>query len=447
MEDWSSKFFYHIYPLGFCGAPRNNDFVCPAGSGLHAIEGHIPRLRSLGVSAVLLGPLFESSSHGYDTVDYFWADRRLGNNDSLAALVRAFHEAGMSVVLDAVFNHTGRDFFAFKDIQRSREASLYADWYAGLDFSGNNSYNDGFSYEGWAGHNALVKLNLSSEAVREHLFAAALSWIRRFDIDGLRLDAANVMSRDFLGDLAALCKAEKPGFWLMGETVAGDYRELACEGRLDSVTNYELYKGLWSSFNDKNFFELAWTLKRQFGEEGLYKGIGLYNFADNHDCNRLASTLKNPAHLFPLYGALFCAPGIPSVYYGSEYGVRGERDRCTDHALRPAWDAVWEGEGEALFDAIRRFAEIRRESKALQFGSYRELYVSGEQFAFMREYEGERLIAAVNAAQDGRNIMIKGVKPAAWRDLLSGEEFYPGQAAVNVPQSWLRILKEGSACP
>ena len=449
MDAFSDKVFYHIYPLGFCGAAKTNDFACPAGNGLRSLVRHIDRLKELGVNAVYIGPLFESSSHGYDTVDYFHVDRRLGNNTDLVSLVKTFHDNNIVVILDAVLNHTGRDFFAFKDIQRYKSASNYTDWYVGLDFGTSNQYGDGFSYEGWGGHASLVKLNTQYVAVRDHLLKAVSFWIEEFGIDGLRLDAANVMSTDFLKELSARCKAQKPGFWLVGEAVSGDYRTLAHEGCLDSVTNYELFKGLWSSFNDKNFYEITWTLKRQFAPDGLYPHLALYNFADNHDVNRVASLLHNPSHLFPLYGILFCAPGIPSLYYGSEYGIYGERDAQSDHALRPMWDDSWRenGRGAELFRAISGFARIRRGSSALRYGGYRELYVGHEQFAFLRESGEERVIAAVNAAGETKVLFIPArdlaLPPLSWRDVLSGEIFAASDHGLSIPvyPSWLRILE------
>jgi glycosidase len=456
MDNFSDKCFYHIYPVGMCGVPRRNDYSCPAGNGLRSLINHIPRLVSLGINAVLIGPLFESSSHGYDTVDYFYVDRRLGDNAGLKALARAFHDNGIMVILDAVFNHTSRDFFAFKDIQQYKSASKYTDWYVDLDFSQNNCYHDGFSYEGWAGHMSLVKLNGNSREAREHLLSAVRFWIDEFAIDGLRLDAANVMSVDFLHELSSRSKAQKPHFCLIGEMVGGDYRSLAHDGGLDSVTNYELYKSLWSSFNDKNFYEIAWSLKREFSPDpdfGLYRHIALYNFADNHDVDRVASSLKNQPHLFPLYGILFCIPGIPSIYYGSEYGIQGKRNNAlgeqSDYALRPAWNDNWQKSdtGEALFSAIKRFAHVRRESTALQYGTYRELFLSHEQFAFLRESERECIIVAVNAAERKQDIFIPAhnlkLPRYKWHDVLSGEDFNAQDTGMRLPlfPSWLRILR------
>jgi glycosidase len=450
-ENMRDRIFYHIYPLGFCGAPPENDFTSPAGSGLRSLTGQIPRLRDLGINAVYIGPLFESSAHGYDTVDYFWVDRRLGNNEDLKSLVRACHDAGIRVILDAVFNHSGRHFFAFKDIQQKREASPYRDWYAALDFSKTSPRGDSFSYEGWAGCYDLVKFNGRGRAARDHLFEAAEFWIREFDIDGLRLDAAAELLPDFMDELSARCKKTKPRFWLLGEVVGGDYRNWACEGRLDSVTNYELYKGLWSSFNDKNFYELAWTLNRQWGPEGIYRDIPLYNFADNHDVNRTASSLKNRSHLFPLYGILFCLPGVPSLYYGSEYGITGERSETSDRALRPQWNPRWAsasdtGGAAALYRSIRDFIRLRKDHPCLREGAYRQIYLSHEQFAFTREKGPEQALVAVNAAADQRIVHIPGKElppgEGRWRDLLSGEEFSAaaGGLTLALHPSWLRIL-------
>jgi glycosidase len=431
-----------------CGAPRQNDFSSPAGNGLRSLKDHIPRLLSLGINALYIGPLFESSSHGYDTVDYYHVERRLGNNQDLKELVQALHDSGISVVLDAVFNHTGRDFFAFKDLRAHKTMSQYADWYLNVDFSRNNEYNDGFSYEGWAGHTSLAKLNLDCREARDHLLGAAQYWIEEFDVDGLRLDAANVISADFLKELSAFCKKIKKDFWLMGEIVAGDYRRIAHEGCLDSVTNYELSKSLWSGFCDQNVFELAWTLKREFAAGGLYSGIALYNFADNHDVNRVASSLENKAHLFPLYGILFCSPGIPSIYYGGEFGVTGQRNEQGDYGLRPEWNDAWaESElAKDLFRELCRFSKIRKESEALKYGAYGELLVNYHQiFAFLRESKNEKMIIAINAKPVKNECVLENerIGNEKWKDLLSGEEYAANNNTLKlqIEPSWLRILK------
>lgn len=428
----SEDFFYHIYPLGLCGCPRNNDFCQSAGDGLKRLAGELESIRGLGVTALYIGPLFESTAHGYDTVDYFWVDRRLGTNDDLAAFVHRAHQLGMKVVLDAVLNHTGRHFFAFRDLQEKGRESQYKDWYLNVNFDGNNWFNDGFSYENWAGCDDLVKLNLRNPAVQEHLLAAVTHWITDFHIDGLRLDAADVMDFDFQKKLREHCCRLDPDFWLMGEVVHGDYRQWVNGSMLHSVTNYQLHKGLWSSFNDRNFFEVAWTLKQQFSSGAPLEHELLYNFLDNHDVNRVASVIKDWRHLIPLYGLLFTVPGIPSVYYGSQWGIRGQRDQSGDFQLRPCLPPFAGDMPEyarpdgnipygALENAIRNYARIRRENPALQKGCYREISVTNTLFAFEREYYGSRTLVIANCAGYDQQWQFQTVPGGTWQNLLTGE--------------------------
>ena len=444
---WDS-FFYHIYPLGLCGAPARNDFVSPPEPRLDRVNGWLGHLRELGVNALYLGPVFESTAHGYDTADYYHVDRRLGTDESLRALVAACHDAGIRVVLDGVFNHVGRDFWAFRDVQAKGAASAYCDWFAGLRFDGRSPYGDPFVYEGWQGHLDLVKLAVGNPALREHLFGAVESWISDFDIDGLRLDAADVLDLDFQRALAAFCRERKPDFWLVGEVVHGDYRRWANQGGLDSVTNYETYKGLYSSLVDRNYFEIAYALTRQFGPEGIYRDLPLYNFADNHDQDRVASKLLDLRHLYPLHCLLFTMPGVPSIYYGSEWGLEGKRLPGDDGPVRPALDvasAPASGADPALADAIERLAHIRAGSEALRHGGYRQLHVAAEQLAFAREAPGQTAIVALNAADQTATVSVKAPHEGRWVDLLDGGAVMAvaGKIAIEVPPFWARILVLG----
>ena len=261
MTHWIDKtVFYHIYPLGLCGAPETNDYQLPPVPRLEGVFPWLDHMAGLGCNGLYLGPLFESHSHGYDTTDYYHVDRRLGESQTLTGLVNRAHELGIMVILDGVFNHVGRDFWAFRDVLINRQDSAFHSWFSGLKFEGDNAYHDGLIYDCWDGHQNLVKLNLNDEGVRGHLFGAVKRWMEDFHIDGLRLDAADVIDKRFLSDLAGLTKSIKSDFWLMGEVVHGDYRQWASPERLDSVTNYECFKGLYSSFNDHNMFEMSWSL-------------------------------------------------------------------------------------------------------------------------------------------------------------------------------------------
>lgn len=440
-------FFYHIYPLGLCAAPPRNDFVSAPAPRLEQLYRWLDPIQELGANALYLGPLFESSAHGYDTADYFRVDRRLGENRHLSAFSKVLHRRGLRLVLDGVFNHVGRDFWAFRDLLAHRERSAYASWFQNLDFGRASPYGDPFHYEGWNGHYDLVKLNLANPAVRAHLFQAVRFWIEEFEIDGLRLDAADQILPDFLVALGQVCRELRPDFWLMGEMVLGDYNTLLSQGGLDSVTNYEAYKGLYSSHNDRNYFEIAYTLNRQFGPQGLYRQSGLYAFADNHDVDRVASLLKDAAHLYPLYCLLFTMPGIPSVYYGSEWGLLGQRLPGSDAPLRPALDPA---QAQALphpnlAEWIARLAGIRRRCPALRRGGYRELSVAPQQFAFLREHSEGDVVVAVNASNAPAQVEVRLPVEKGWlEDLLHpGETFQVagGQARLSaVPPNGGRIL-------
>ena len=450
MTDWApDAVFYHVYPLGLCGAPARNNFGAAPVERLDKLIGWLGHIRGLGCNALYLGPVFESTAHGYDTADFWHLDRRLGTDDTLRRFVAAAHEAGLRVVLDGVFNHVGRDFWAFRDVLANGANSAYRDWFVGLRFDAHSPYGDQFAYEGWAGHYDLVKLDLGNPAVREHLFGAVESWIRDFDIDGLRLDAADVIDLDFQRTLAAHCRALDPDFWLFGEIVHGDYRRWANPTTLDSVTNYEAFKGLYSSLVDRNYFEIAYTLNRQFGPDGIYAGLTLYNFVDNHDQDRVASRLGDPRLLYPLYLLLFTMPGVPSIYYGSEWGLTGKRAPGDDGPVRPALDlatAPGEGTEPALADTIRRMAGVRAESPALRRGNYRQLHVAAEQLGFARQMGGEHVFVLLNAADRAVAMSVPAPHDGEWRDLLNDDTVVAegGTIRTEVPSSWGRVLRAGS---
>ncbi|MBI5957157.1 MAG: alpha-amylase [Chloroflexi bacterium] len=448
MAHWANDaVFYHIYPLGMCGAPAHNDFSSPTVHRLDQLYGWLDHLQYLGINALYLGPLFESTSHGYNTADYYRVDRRLGDNDTLKRLVAALHQRGIRVILDGVFNHVGRDFWAFRDVLEHGEQSAYRDWFAGLQFGPRSPYDDPFVYEAWSGHYSLVKLNLHHPAVRDHLLQAVGLWMREFEIDGLRLDAADVIDLGFLRDLAAFCHDQRPDFWLMGEIVHGDYRQWANDQTLDSVTNYECYKGLYSSHVDKNYFEIAYALNRQFGEGGIYQHLPLYTFVDNHDVNRVASNLTDAAHLYPLYCLLFTMPGVPSIYYGSEWGIPGKKNNGSDAPLRPMIDLDTINRNAPhpdLPQAINRLAWLRRNAATLRYGDYRQIFVASEQFAFTRQTADEMILVAVNAANKPAviplDLPLNGATQLA--DLLNPGQTIPIKAQqIEIPAYWGRVLR------
>ena len=436
--------FYHMYPIGMSGAPRHNDEEEIVHRFLK-LEEWLPYIADLGCTAIYIGPLFESSSHGYDTKDYKLVDRRLGDNEDFARFVKKAHEQNLKIVVDGVFNHTGREFFAFRDIQQNREHSPYCGWYKGLNFGWNNPYNDGFSYEAWRNCFELVNLNLQNPQVRSYLLDVIGFWIDEFDIDGIRLDCADCLDFSFMEEMRSFTDSKKEDFWLMGEVIHGDYSRYIGEHMLNSVTNYELHKGLYSGHNDHNYFEIAHTIRREFDSNGgIYRGMRLYSFVDNHDVDRIASKLNVPEHIFPVYTLLYTLPGIPSIYYGSEWGIQGRKEGGNDDPLRPAVDlqeVMREKPGEQLVAWIQKLGEIHREYPACIYGRYQELLLTNRQYAFSRLQEDHGILVAVN--NDDQEVQIEVREPLAgktYRDLINDE-------TVTAQNGVLKLrLKPGGSC-
>lgn len=394
MSWYNEAIFYHIYPFGLTGAPKENDYGTPVHR-LNTLLPWINHIKEIGCTALYIGPLFESVGHGYETTDYKKLDSRLGTNEDLTNFVKACHEKGIRVIFDGVFNHTGRDFFAFKDIQKNREHSPYVNWYCNVNFGGNTEYNDGFSYENWGGYNLLVKLNQRNPEVQNYICDVIRFWVSEFDIDGIRLDAADVLDFDFMRILRHTADEVKKDFWLMGEVIHGDYSRWVNGQTLHSVTNYALHKALYSGHNDHNYFEIAHTVKylQNMGD------LDLYNFVDNHDVERIHTKLQNKAHFAPVHVLLYTLPGVPSIYYGSEFGIDGKKEKFSDASLRPALDlndyadAATKNPCTALIAAL---GKVRQGTPALSYGSYAELALTNRQFAFARDLEGIRVIVTVN---------------------------------------------------
>ena len=430
MSWYNEAIFYHIYPLGLTGAPKTNDYSAPV-SRLNTLLPWIDHIKEIGCTALYIGPLFESVGHGYETTDYTKLDSRLGTNEDLKNFVAACHEKGIKVIFDGVFNHTGRDFFAFKDIQQNREHSRYLNWYCNVNFGGNNEYNDGFSYENWGGYNLLVKLNQRNPEVQNYICDVIRFWVSEFDVDGIRLDAADVLDFDFMRALRRTAAEVKEDFWLMGEVIHGDYSRWVNGETLHSVTNYALHKALYSGHNDHNYFEIAHTVKylQNMGN------LDLYNFVDNHDVERIYTKLSNKAHFAPVHVLLYTLPGVPSIYYGSEFGIEGKKEKFSDDSLRPALniedyaDAVQKNPCTALIAAL---GKVRQHTPALSYGSYAELQLTNRQFAFARDLDGVRVIVTVNNDDNAAGMSLPAGNCAEYIGTLTGQKVSVQGGRINV---------------
>lgn len=410
------RVFYQIYPLGFCDAPFENDGI--QSSRILKVLDWIPHIKRIGANAIYFSPVFESDTHGYNTRDYKKIDVRLGTNEDFAMICKKLHEEDIKVVLDGVFNHVGRGFFAFQDVLKNRRSSPYVDWFK-INFDGNSHYNDGLWYEGWEGNYDLVKLNLRNEEVVQHIFECIRGWISEFDIDGLRLDVAYCLDHDFVRRLRKFTDGLKNEFFLLGEMLHGDHNQMVNDTMLHSSTNYECFKGIFSSFNSMNMFEINHSLLRQFGPENwtIYKGKHMLSFVDNHDVSRIASALTNPMHIPLAYAMCFGMPGIPCVYYGSEWGVKGDK-KDGDPGLRVAFKKPVENE---LSNFISILARIKKQSHALNYGDFTSTVLTNRQCVFSRKSDEEHILVGINADANEFRTRIH-VECGAGIDLLIGKK-------------------------
>ena len=456
MAWYDEAVFYHIYPLGLTGAPKQNSYGEPVHR-LNTLFPWIRHIKEIGCNAIYIGPLFESVGHGYETTDYKKLDTRLGTNEDLTNFVAECHKQGIRVILDGVFNHTGRDFFAFQDIKKNRENSQYKDWYCDVNFWGNNSYNDGFSYANWGGYDLLIKLNQRNPAVKDYICDVVRFWVSEFDIDGIRLDAADVMDFEYMKALRSVANEVKQDFWLMGEVIHGDYSRWANEGTLHSVTNYMLHKALYSAHNDHNYFEVAHTI--QYVNNMVGNNLKLYTFVDNHDVERIYTKLNNKAHFEPVHIMLYTLPGIPSLYYGSEFGIEGRKERNSDDSLRPALN--YEDYKDAVntnpcTQLIATLGKLRQNIKALCYGDYKQLQLQTTHFAYARILDGKSVIITVNNGDQEVSMNLEAgsmLQEPEYVGALTGRRVTvkDGRIQVNVPANsgeiWIpaELVSEGLA--
>jgi len=418
VPEWFEEgLMYQIYPLGtpgaggggfFGGVPSTNDMTSPPTQKLLLLRQWYKHLTKLGVKSIYFSPLFESETHGYDTVDYFMIDRRVGDLASFKTIVRELHELGIKVILDGVFNHTGRNFFAFKEIIKAGanwEKCEYKDWY--FISEGNSTYDDPFAYRSWEGHEELPELNVENQQVKEYLFKVAKFWLGDVGVDGWRLDVAHELPPAFWRDFRTACTEANPEHILLGEVIHGDYNTWVgpMKGLLHSGTNYQLSKALWSSLKEHNFWELDSAVQRDLM---LYREMSLVNFLSNHDVARVATQLEGEPALNKLaHFMLLTFRGTPCIYYGDEVGVKGRKEDG-DAALRmkmvdpDSASGEWPPGGQELFDFIAELVRFREKHPALVIGAHQPLYHQNNEMVYARRTPDgkELLVCAVNSFSD-----------------------------------------------
>jgi cyclomaltodextrinase len=315
--------WWQVYPLGFTGAYPDRGDDTPHRLG--RLRSWLDYAVELGASGLALGPIFASETHGYDTVDHLRIDPRLGDDGDFDALIAAAHDRGLRVLLDGVFNHVGRAHPAFRAALRDGPGAPTASWFT----------RAGDDYATFEGHPGLVALNHAEPAVAAMVTDVLRHWLDR-GADGWRLDAAYAVPAGFWAAVLPRVRETHPEAYFVAEVIHGDYPEFVTASTVDSVTQYELWKAIWSALNSANLFELSWALERH---NGFLDTFAPLTFVGNHDVTRIASQLADERDLPLALAVLFTAGGTPCVYAGDEQAFRGvKEDRASgDDAVRPAF--------------------------------------------------------------------------------------------------------------
>ncbi|MEU9017251.1 alpha-amylase family protein [Actinomadura sp. NPDC048394] len=419
--------WWHVYPLGFTGAERA---ALPPGAGappahrLDRIAGWLDHLVALGCNGLALGPVFASETHGYDTVDHFRVDPRLGDESDLLRLVEAASGRGVRVLLDGVFNHVGRGFPRFADVEAQGGASPYAGWFVPDGDGGFRTFE---------GHHKLVALNHDEPAVADYTVEVMSHWLER-GVDGWRLDAAYAVPAEFWRTVTDRVRARFPDAWLLGEVIHGDYAGFVERSGLDSVTQYELWKAIWSSLNDRNFFELAHALTRH---DGMLQTFVPQTFLGNHDVTRIASRLDDERHLAHALVILLTTAGVPSIYAGDEFafhGIKEEREGGDD-AIRPAFPERPDetpGHGAPYHRLHQDLIGVRRRHPWLVRAHTQVATLTNTALSYTVGQGEQRLGVVLNVADEPA----KADLPAAGWTCIAGDAAFHGEGALIPPQGW-----------
>jgi glycosidase len=425
--------FWHVYPLGFVGAPPSAADADAAAPRLRRLNNWLDYLIELGMNGLLLGPVFASETHGYDTVDHYVIDPRLGAEADLIDLFEQAAGKGIRVVLDGVFNHVGRSFAALTDVAERGDSSPFASWF--------RRRPDG-TFNTFEGHERLVTLNHEEPQVVDYVTDVMTYWLDR-GASGWRLDAAYAVPTDFWRQVTERVRTKHPDVWLLGEVIHGDYASFVTKTGVDSVTQYELWKATWSSLNDGNFYELAWALERH---EELLETFVPQTFLGNHDVTRIASQLVDPRHQAHALVLLLIAAGIPSIYAGDEQGMVGlkEQREGGDDAIRPAFPDHPElrlpaGEEDTL-RLHRELVGLRRRHPWLVRARIVVEHLTNEQLLLRATDGSSSLMVALNLGEPDAFVL----PSQPWR-LLSGRGQVAGNCVFLAAHGWCVLAPDDPA--
>jgi cyclomaltodextrinase len=431
VDDWiRHAIWWQVYPLGFTGAePTALPEGQPPVDRLRRIEAWLPHLVELGCNGLALGPVFAAETHGYDTLDHLAVDRRLGTVDDLQRLIDACHATGVRVMLDGVFNHVGRGHPRFREALAHGPSSAAARWFHVQPDGGVRVFE---------GHDALVTLNHDNQEVADHVAHVMTAWCDR-GVDAWRLDAAYAVPPAFWQRVLPRVRERHPGLWVVGEVIHGDYPGWVEASGADSVTQYELWKAVWSSLNDRNLFELAHALRRH---DAMVRRFLPQTFVGNHDVTRLASRLTDPRHVALAVVLLLTLPGVPTLYYGDERGSTGiKEDRAGgDDAVRPAYPPAPDAPDEparAVEELHRRLIGIRRRHPWLVDAVVQEPDVLTNEVLAFRLTAGDQVLGVVLNVGDTTADVAFPIPRAVAGD--GDGQVRPDGRATVPPHSWLLV--------
>jgi cyclomaltodextrinase len=427
--------WWQVYPLGFVGAfPASAEG--PSGPGEHRLRrlvGWFDHAIQMGASGVALGPIFASRTHGYDTTDHYRIDPRLGDDADFDHLVDEAHRRGLRVLLDGVFNHIGVDFARYREAPHDDAA---ARWFRGRPGR----------FHTFEGHSELITLNHDNPEVIDYTVDVMAHWLGR-GADGWRLDAAYAVPPQFWAATLPRVRERHPDAWFVAELIHGDYVAVVDAAGFDSATQYELWKAIWSSLNDGNFFELDWALQRHSQLLGSFAPL---TFIGNHDVTRIASRLDNPDHLAHALVILLTVGGVPSIYAGDELGFHGvkEERRGGDDAVRPEFGsppAQLDEFGTRVWALHQYLVGLRRRHPWLHAASTTALRLNNQHYIYETRAGDDALLVALNIDDHPLQLALSELGPGRARVLAGSaappqEILYPEDTLAVEAHGW-RILQ------
>ena len=440
---------YQIFPERFCNGDKsinpdnimkwgdedNLTYYSRYGGDIRGITDKINYLKELGVNLIYLTPIFKSNtSHKYNTEDYYNIDPQFGTVENMKELVKKCHENNMKIVLDAVFNHSGEDFFAFRDVLKNQEKSKYKDWYF-IDSYPVSRQNENYYTFGHRQFN-MPKFNTNNKEVQDYLLNVGEYWIKEIGIDGWRLDVCDEIGHEFWRAFKKRIKSIKSDAVVVGE-IMHEANSFLKGDQLDSIMNYPFKNAVTDFFakkdiNSEEFSDILGTNRMLYMDSVTRQ---MWNLIDSHDTKRyLTECNMNIKSMKLAVGFQFTYLGMPYIYYGDEIGMCGGDD--PDNRRCMIWDE--KKQNMNLLEYYKKMINIRKENKELVYGDYKELICKDNIIAFERNYNNSTILVVINNNETKKQVVIP--YELCGTDLISSDEFH-GISKINMDDTSIKIIK------